>query len=387
MYLLCKNGDSMNYTIRHFDTPLIRFSADSGAELNIEILWLNEEKKNLFPLDLTEVSANGIEAWLRHRTIPKNRAYVDIILSSMGLSSNRPMDVIRLSKGLSLNDCYWVTEEDFDGSFDAYNLYDNRFSRVLGQIAFTGYGSGSGATMTSSPEFTTNGMLPKCWRRESGVIRLYKGGTEGASNTGNEPYSEFYAAQIAKILGINAIDYNLCKWKERLCSTCELFTSKDVSFVPVGRIIRTGGFKAVKSFYTELGDEYVKSFNDMLVLDAVILNADRHYGNFGFLVDSHSNKIIAPSPLFDHGNSLLNFAAKDSLESINNLKKYADTVLPCVYDDFIGEAKAVLTHEQKNALRGLLDFRFKRHSRYNLKSERLTMLEKIIGMRAAELLK
>ena len=83
--------------------------------------------------------------------------------------------------------------------------------------------------MHSSPEFTTNGMLPKCWRRVSGKVYLYKDGTEGASNTGFEPYSEFYAAQVAQAMGINAIPYNLSKWKGRLCSTCELFTSKDVS--------------------------------------------------------------------------------------------------------------------------------------------------------------
>lgn len=29
----------MIYTLRHFDTPLLRFSADSGAEVNIQILW------------------------------------------------------------------------------------------------------------------------------------------------------------------------------------------------------------------------------------------------------------------------------------------------------------------------------------------------------------
>ncbi|MBQ7650670.1 MAG: hypothetical protein IJS15_06900, partial [Victivallales bacterium] len=192
---------------------------------------------------MSKVSAETMDSWLRHRTIPRNRAYVDTILSSMGLSINRPMDVIRLSKGLSLNDCYWVTEDGFEGSFDAFNLYDNKFSRILGQIAFTGFGSGK-SIIPSSPEFTTNGMLRKCWRRRNGIIKLYKGGTEGASNTGNEPYAEFYACQIAKLLGFNAIDYGLTNWKEHLCSFCELFTSKSISFIPVGRLVTTGGMTA-----------------------------------------------------------------------------------------------------------------------------------------------
>ena len=79
---------------------------------------------------------------------------------------------------LSLNDCYWITEAGFKGTFEEYNLYDNRFSKILALIAFTGYGSSVRASLASCPEFTTNGMLPKCWRRTGGKIRLYKGGTK-----------------------------------------------------------------------------------------------------------------------------------------------------------------------------------------------------------------
>lgn len=157
----------MIYTLRHFDTLLIRFSAESGAEPNVKILWVDEERKK------TPAPRFGRSFWKRYRKLgaappdPKNRAYVDSVLSAMGLSINRPFDILRVSKGLSLNDCYWVTEGGFDGTFEKYNLYDNRFNRTLGQIAFTGYGSNP-SRLTSSPELTTNGMLRKCWRRENG---------------------------------------------------------------------------------------------------------------------------------------------------------------------------------------------------------------------------
>lgn len=376
----------MVYTLMHFDTPLVVFSAERQVEANIKILAVHEENKNLFPLDLAELSESGIESWIRHRSIPKNRAYVDTLLSSLGLSTNRPFDLVRVSKGLSLNDCYWLKQEDSRDSFDSVNLYDNRFSRVLGQIAFTGYGSSNVSGLTSSPEFTTNGMLPKCWRRIDGKIYLYKGGTMGASNTGNEPYSEFYAYQIGKILGVNAVPYSLSKWKNTLCSTCELFTSKDVSFVPVGRIVRSGGMQAVRAYYKKMGAEFEKALNDMFIFDALIFNTDRHYGNFGFLIDSHTNEIIAPAPLFDHGNSLFHFASVDALKSKKSFLKYAETQMPCVYDDYVAEAKRALTHEWRSAIRRLLDFKLPRHSRYNLSKERLNLIECAVSQRAAELL-
>ena len=376
----------MVFELRHFDTVLLRFDAQMDtAELEPEILWVAEDQRALLPLDL-EVTGSGVAKWLKRRTIPKNRAYVHNLLSKSELSLNRPMNIIRVTKGLSLNDCYWIVEDGFEGSFARYNLYENRFSNVLALIAFTGCGSSVRASLDSSPEFTTNGMLPKCWRRESGVIRLYKGGTSGFSNTGNEPYSEFYAAQIAELLGIDAIRYNLARWKGQLCSTCELFTGKDRSFLPVGRIVNKGGMPAVREYYEKLGPEYVEALNDMLVLDALICNTDRHYGNFGFLIDSHTNQIAAPAPLFDHGNSLFNFAGKDDLESEAALAAYAVTLEPCVYDDFLGTAKSVLTQKHREGLRHLLTFRFRKHSRYNLPDKRLRLIEKEIQKRARALL-
>lgn len=376
----------MNYELKHFDTTLIRFSATEDSNTpEIHILWQNDEQKNLFPLDL-DLSGDGISKWLKHRTIPKNRAYVHNFLSKCGLHLNRPINIINVSKGLSLNDCYWVVEEGFDGKFADFNLYDNRFSQILALIAFTGYGSSIRTSLASCPEFTTNGMLPKCWRRERGQIKLFKGGTSGASNTGIEPYSEFYAFQIAEIMGIKAIPYNLTKWKGELCSTCDIFTNKNYSFLPVGRIITSGGMNAVKEFYDSLGSDFLKAFDDMIVFDALIFNTDRHFGNFGFLVDNNANKIAAPAPLFDHGNSLFNFAGRDDLTSDEALEQYADTLLPCVYDDFVLSAKKVLTPAHKEGLRHLLNFKFKKHSRYNLPPNRLKLIEKQIHRRAKELL-
>lgn len=383
--LLGKERINMIYELKHFDDIVLKFSAvDDSNEPNIEILWTNDDK-TLLPLDL-ELTNEGLYKWLKHRSIPSNRAFVRTFLSKCGLNLNRPLNIIKVSKGLSLNDCYWIVEEGFEGAFEEYNLYDNRLSRVLANIAFTGYGSSVRSSFASSPEFTTNGMLPKCWRRIEGKIYLFKGGTSGASNVGMEPYSEYYAYQIAKEMNINSIPYNLSKWKGELCSYCELFTSKEYSFVPVGRIVKTGGIKAVREFYESLGDKYIKAFNDMIVLDALICNTDRHYGNFGFLVDNKSNRIVAPAPLFDHGNSLFNYIGKDDLESYEKFSQYADTLLPQVYDDFLVEAKSVLTREHRDNLRKLLNFKFKKHSRYNLPNKRLKYIERKIQERAKLLL-
>ena len=58
----------MVYELKHFDTPLIRFSAESGAEPDVHILWTDEDNKQLLPLDLQEISPKGIESWVKNRS-------------------------------------------------------------------------------------------------------------------------------------------------------------------------------------------------------------------------------------------------------------------------------------------------------------------------------
>ena len=377
----------MNYILKHFDTPLIRFHAsEDTSNPEITILWINEANRGLLPMDLGDPTEDHISKWLQRRTIPKNRAFVRTFLAKCGLSANRPMSIISVSKGLSLNDSYWVVGEDFEGSFDQYNLYDNRFSQILAYIAFTGYGSSIRSSLMSSPEFTTNGMLPKCWRRIAGKIVLYKGGTSGAPNAGNEPYSEFYASQVAQAMGINAISYGLAKWKGILCSTCELFTSRETAYIPVGRVVTKGGMKAVAEYYHSLGPDFEKALRDMLVFDAVVCNTDRHFGNFGLLINSNTNQVSGPAPLFDHGNSLFNYAGEEFMKNEVALDSYIKTLQPCVYDDFIATAASHMNDENREQLRHLLTFKFKKHSRYNLSDHELSLIEGQIRKRAALLL-
>ena len=374
------------YELRLYDTPLLSFSlTEEGiGGLSANILIINEEQRNLLPLDLV-LSNDDIINWLRKRVIPKNRAYVEEILQSLKLSLNNTKGIIDVCKGLSLNDSYWIVPQGFNGTFAEYNLYQNSFSEILSLVAYTGIGQTHDA-FTTSPELTTNGMLPKAWRLiENDGIWLYKGGTSGTANTGNEPYSEYYACQIAQVMGLNAIYYDLENWKGILASKCKLFTDIDTAFVPIGRIIRSGGLKACLKFYDELGISFAEDIRSMLVFDAVIYNEDRHFGNFGILRNNQSGEIISPAPLFDHGLSLFNYATADEITALD---EYAKTRIPAYPDlSFESICSEVCGKTQKEQLRHLNGFIFKRHPAINWPEERLFAIEKHIQKRVADILK
>ncbi len=377
--------EKMDYILKHFDNVLIIFSITSSAieGLSVEILEIHEENKLLFPIDL-ELTNNGMLKWLKRRVIPKNRAFVQNFLAKLKLNVNDTKGIIDICKGLSLNDCYWVVNNTFNGTFNKYNLYDNRFDRILSLIAYTGYGDTKQRGFASTPELTTGGMLAKCWRRISGRIVLFKAGSTGAANTGNEPYSEFYAFQIAEAMGLNAIKYNLNKWKKQLFSTCRLFTSKEFSYIPTSSIVTEGGWGAVIAYYKVLGERYYNALVDMLIFDAVICNEDRHFGNFGLLVDNKTNTVVDTAPIFDNGLSLFNYAMEDDLQDVD---AYAQTRLMATSQDFLTFAKEIITKEQKKKLRKIVNFKFKKHSTYNYPSSRLKIIEEFIQKRVQELLK
>ncbi len=376
----------MSYVIKHADIPVLKFDiVENLADPVVKILWINKAQKKFLPIDM-EVTDEGVASWLRKRTIPRNRAYVGNFLAKCGLSINRPLDIISVSKGLSLNDVYWVVEDGFEGSYSKYNLYENNFSQILALVAFTGYGSTVRSSLASCPEFTTNGNLQKCWRRIDGKVYLYKGATSGASNTGYEPYSEYYASEIAKAMGVNAIPYKIARWKGQLCSSCQAFTSVKYSYVPIGRVVTTGGIKAVREYYKKLGNKFTDALDEMIVFDAIICNNDRHFGNFGLLVDNETNKIVAPAPLFDHGNSLFNFAGREDLESKEAFDTYVNTLLPATFDDFIGTAKEVMSDRLREKVRHLLNYKIKKNARYNVPEERYKLINWQVQKRARMIL-
>ena len=369
------------YELRLYDETLVSFSLSvgplGGYEAGISHVKGNKE---LFPLDL-ELTSDGIVKWLERRIIPKNRAFVEEILHSFGLSLRNTKGIIDICKGLSLNDSYWIVPEGFNGKFAKYNLYENRFSEILSLVAYTGV-TQSDAAFSTSPELTTNGMLPKAWRfiDDEGIF-LYKGGTVGAANTGKEPYSEFYASQIAEVMSLNSVYYDLENWKGIRASKCELFTDIDTAFIPIGRIVKTGGLNAVVNHYDNLGTTFTDAIRDMLIFDALVYNEDRHFGNFGLLRNNKTGEITAPAPIFDNGVSLFNNAMPDDYKDLDS---YAKTRFP-VYagTTFESISKELITGRQTEKLRKVLDFSFKRHPKLNLPEEHLTAIEKHIRNRAS----
>ena len=156
--------ETKSYELKIYDQSLMRFEAayDAFGSLKLEITDIDSANAHLLPLNLiVDQDEKSLASWMEGRTIPKNRAFVEQILSTAGLTRNDILGILDVSKGLSINDSYWLDDGKSDVTFDGINLFDNRFDEVLGLVAYTGYTPSQKHKAGVSSEWTLEGNFRK----------------------------------------------------------------------------------------------------------------------------------------------------------------------------------------------------------------------------------
>lgn len=320
-----------------------------------------------------------LKSWLETRRSAKHRAEIARLLRNLGMTDLKSF--IDVSLGLTLTDTLWVKEEHSNSQWNDVNLYDNEFSEIVSQTAFMG-GISDLSFKTTSPEYGTDGMLPKRWIRRNEGVYLLKDGTRSIERTAFEPYSEYFVSQLENALGIDHIEYDLNSYHERIVSTCKLITSKDVSMIP--SVYYFKNCSELPEYLAcadslNVGDK----LRDMLVLDALTCNYDRHLNNIQFLVDSDNYEIISLAPVFDNGMGLCSHCKNESVEGFI---EYGSNHVPFAYYSFDDHIPQLMSKEMHNRLESIKDFSFVNHNEYTVSDDRLTALNGFIQNRINRLL-
>ena len=140
------------------------FGSKSYLLMNKDMVWAEFTWSDLDKITLVKEKFHlpfkvTFDRFIRRRTPSKHRAFMKELLAQLQLTSDR--DVIDYSKGLSLTDTFWIQEKSEGLHSSDINLYENPFDEVISRIAFEG-GLFGKKIETTSPEFTTDGMLAKC---------------------------------------------------------------------------------------------------------------------------------------------------------------------------------------------------------------------------------
>lgn len=391
------------YTLRSKDKPLVHFCLQSELEeafgekqyrYQVNILEIVTENRALLPFPLKNNLDNKVLLdWINHRKAPRNRQFVNQIMSAIEDSRN-PLKYVDISHALSLNDAYWITNDEIPSKWQDFNLYDHPFNDALAYVAFTGYLEKVKGGITS-PELTTSGMLKKCWTNRDDDIYLLKGDDfVPRPDRRNQATMEFYAAQVAEKMGFEHVGYDLEQFhhrngdKEIVCK-CKLFTSENIGFINAYEYFLAKGFNTLDADLGDLSSQAKMAklygeteYQDLMVFDSLICNQDRHLGNFGYLVDNNTGEFLRPAPIFDNGFSLLAGASQNGLDNIEN---YIGSIRG-KYLDFDLQARLFVHPRHAPSLRSLLNFEFIKHPLYNISDKTMEKLSQMIQIRAKRIL-
>ena len=361
----------MKYYLMNKDEKLVSFE----TEIRYGITEIVNEIRltDRLPIGYSEMAA-----WIENRNYAKHKEHMKLWLKDWGIDTTDGF--LQITHCLGLNDTLWVKSTDSDLTWDNVSLYQNDFTDIACRTAFE-TGLFGLQLSTTTPEFTTDGTFPKCWVKDESGIHILKQGLSGASNVGLEPYCEYVSSNIGKKIFESVVGYDLVKYKGILCSTCDLFTSEQIGYVPFGKTIDTTLYYTIprlvdyfKEYDHAHGTAFELEFKKMIVLDSIVFNHDRHLNNFGLLFDNESFDIVGFAPLFD-----FNFSFLCSL-TMEDLKNYRESLIK--YDlghklggDFELVGREIITEDIADLLPTYMDM--PKHNKYNMEPERIRLLEDI----------
>ena len=257
---------------------------------------------------------------------------------------------IALTHCLSLTDTLWVKSDHENSTWAQVNLYENRFDEVVSKLSFDGNGLFGVQMSTTSPELTTDGAYDKCWLNESDGIHLIKTGSEGARNTGLEPYGEVLASQVFERICTHSVKYTFRRFDGKVVSDCKLFTNQDYGYRPIALFYKEKlTLPKLLEIYRDFGCE--DDFRRMIVADCITLNCDRHFGNFGFLVNNKNFERTVLNPCFDFNMAFVRFDfGKNTDGQKVDFDEYLSKRGPVIGSDYVAPARAILTPEIKKCV-------------------------------------
>ena len=298
------------------------------------------------------IGFNTIDKWIENRSAAKHNKHLREIMARYGLT--KPELFIQVTHCTSINDTFWVKRENESICWEDVSLYINQFNKIVSDLAFAGAGLPIDSFSPTTPEFTSDGSYRKCFIKEDDGIYIYKRGLTGASNVGLEPYCEVMASEIVNRICDVSVIYTLHPLHGVTASRCELFTDEQFGFASIAKIMHGEATDSeILQYLKDLGS--LNEFKRMIVADSLILNTDRHLGNYGILFQNDTLDPICLAPVFDFNLALLPYATKEDCDRIGD---YLVGFSPKFGDDFVEIGQGMITDEIRYDLEEMRDFSF-----------------------------
>lgn len=318
-----------NYTLIHKNIPVADISVyeETGTILSVD------KSHDITHLPIGVHCSDGVidrielNRWWRERCIPELRAGAAELRMNLDIRSLKQL-VFRCD-GLCLSDCYWIRPCGSNAKWEDVNFFENPFSHEMGDMLL-GFKKPDHGSDLFSPDNTTEGCLRKRWCIIDGRRCLIKA---GETPYYQQSFNEAIASMIMEQLGITHIPYALTWQNGQPYSVCEDFITPDMELVTAWRVMQISrkpnqhnDFLHYVNLCEQNGISDIRHrMDEMLVLDYIIANEDRHFNNFGIIRNVDTLEWIGAAPIFDSGTSLGYNKAADALANAVICKPFKKT--------------------------------------------------------------
>ena len=302
------------YSIMHLDRRVASIHGNGTCVVYASsFLPYNFSLKKAEDVDARVNNLNNFYHWCSSRILSPDRAYAKEILNSIRAkqaTTDKERAAISLAYHcVTLTDVYWVKGYREQITYDAINLFDHSLSDAFVDVSLRGKAltAQNAQLITASDtagDVATQGAAPKAWVRRNGTFYLLKDGDE------KEVDAELLASRIARCFEVDQVLYEPFMYDGQKVSASPLMTSKDFSIVPMEHVeIYAANHNT--DLYALIRRYDLRGYCMMNIIDYLVGNTDRHWGNWGFLVDNKTNKPLRLFPLMDFNKA---FQAYDTIE-------------------------------------------------------------------------
>ena len=265
---------------------------------------ITESNAVLLPLYLKRTG--DVEGWLVSRAIDSHRTNSRLLKKALRLTSADDAAIVLKVNAVTITDTYWFREENSSLTYEDVRFKRNMFDR----LALSGDPDSFNQPWSPTPELTNIGSFEKCWRLENGKWRMIKQGNE------LELFSELFICKLGQMLDFPMADYAI--EDGNICS--EDFTNgAAVNYEAAAGIVGDDedyilNFDTFCSISPTLAEQYLQ----IIYLDTICFNMDRHTQNYGVLRGVSTGEIISMSPNFDNNIALFARGITKNLDRQND---------------------------------------------------------------------
>ena len=254
--------------------------------------------------------------WLETRAIDSHRANSRLLKKALRLAEKDDVSTVVHVNGATITDNYWIREIGSELTYRDVKFSDDYFSNLALKGTYDSFNRAANSKRTKTPELTNVGSFEKCWKLRDGKWWMYKKASH------DEMFSELFVYELGKALGMNMAVYER---GEGFIKSLDFTNAAAVNFEPASTFMGDNeDYSDVVNALHRLCPEAISEYIQLIFMDTICANPDRHTNNFGLLRDTQTGELIGFAPNYDNNMALISRGypskpgAKDMLISLFN---------------------------------------------------------------------